>query len=76
MRGAYGTLLEENVPQTKKPVFSSKLEMQLLLWFASFFFSCYNFKSVVLMDFIMTNFENPMKVTDCLRVKKHTHTCS
>lgn len=52
----YGTVLEENVPRTRKSVGSLKLEMQHPLWFASSFFSCYPLKSVVCMDLVMTNF--------------------
>lgn len=54
-----------------KAICSSRLEMQILLWFPSFFFSPYLFKSVALMDFIMTNSENLRKAADSLGVGKH-----
>lgn len=68
--------LWDNVLRTKKSVCISKLDIQLLLWFAFFFSHAALFKSVILLGFIMTNFINPMTATDSLGVEKHTCTRS
>lgn len=76
MRSVYGTLLRQCF-ETEKSVYISKLETQLLLWFVLiffFFFLMLLFKSVVLWDFIMTNFKDLMTATDSLGVEKHMYT--